>query len=86
MSGEMEFVNGTEAITPEICRLHRELINEKIASCDARVDGIYEELRAVRDLQVSIRNTMIVIAAGVILTLLGVLLGRGVDFGWIIGV
>lgn len=75
-----------QAVTPEICRLHRDLVNERISACDARVDGIYEELRAVRDLQVSIRNTMIVIAAGVILTLFGVIMGRGFDFGWITGV
>ena len=78
-----EIVDG---VTPEICNLHRDLINAKIGACDARVDGIMDELRAVRDLQVSIRNTMIVIAAGVILTLLGVVLGRGFDFGWIVGV
>ncbi len=79
-----ELIN--DPVTPEICSLHRALLTEKINACDARLDGIMDELRAVRDLQVSIRNTMIVIAAGVILTLLGVVLGRGFDFGWIVGV
>jgi hypothetical protein len=71
-------------ISPEICALHREVITTKIAACESRVDGILEELQEVRQLQKTILYTLIFIAIGVICTLAGVVLGRGVDFGWIV--
>ncbi len=76
----------TEYITPELCHLHREVLRVQVEACDKRVDGILEELQTVRELQNSIRNYIIFIAAGVALTLFGVVLGRGFDFGWILGV
>jgi len=71
-------------VKPEMCALHRDVIRVQVEACDKRVDGILEELREVRELQVSIRNYILFIAVGVILTLLGVILGRGMDFGWLL--
>lgn len=72
-----------EMVSREICTMHRELIDTKLAACDARVDGILKEIQGVRDLQRNILYTLIFIAAGVACTLAGVVLGRGIDFGWL---
>jgi hypothetical protein len=74
----------TGFITPETCKLHRELIDTKLAACNARVDGILEEIKGVRDLQRTILYALIVIGFGVACTLAGVIVGRGLDFGWLI--
>jgi hypothetical protein len=66
------------------CILHRELIITKIDASEKRVDGILEEIKEVRQLQKNIQWTLFFIAAGVICTLFGVVMGRGFDFGWII--
>ena len=74
----------TETITPEMCNLHREVLNAKIAASDKRIDGILAEIRGVRDLQKQILYALIAIAFGVAFTLFGVIVGRGFDFGWIL--
>jgi len=66
------------------CILHREVLDAKILACDRRVDGILEEIREVRQLQKNIQWTLFFIALGVGCTLLGVVLGRCFDFGWIL--
>jgi uncharacterized membrane protein len=71
-------------VKPELCALHRDVMRVQIESCDRRVDGILEELKTVRELQNSIRNYIVFIAIGVILTLFGVIMGRGFDFGWLL--
>jgi len=74
----------TEYITPEMCNLHRQVLDAKIAACDKRVDGILEEIKGVRDLQKQILYVLVAIGFGVAFTLIGVVVGRGFDFGWII--
>jgi predicted nucleic acid-binding Zn ribbon protein len=74
-----------EAFVPRNeCVLHREVMEAKLTACDKRVDGILEEIREVRQLQKNIQYMLLFIALGVICTLIGVVLGRGFDFGWII--
>jgi hypothetical protein len=67
------------------------LLETKICACNERVDGILDEIKGVRqaqtavmDLQRVILYAIIVVAFGVIFTLAGVIMGRGVDFGWIV--
>jgi len=67
-----------------MCNLHRELINTKLAACNARVEGILAEIQGVRDLQRMILYALIGIGFGVACTLAGVIVGRGLDFGWLI--
>lgn len=74
----------SEYITPEMCNLHRQVLDAKIAACDKRVDGILAEIQGVRDLQKQILYVLVAIAFGVAFTLFGVIVGRGFDFGWII--
>lgn len=68
----------------EVCALQREVLETKLEACNNRVDGILQEIQAVRDLQKNIYYTLIFISLGVVCTLLGVVLGRGIDFGWLI--
>ena len=74
----------TTSVSPEMCSLHREVIEAKLLVCNERVDWILEELKGVRDLQKQILYTLIFLSVGVSLTLFGVLIGRGVDFGWLV--
>jgi len=80
-----------QAITPDVCRLHREVIDSKIEtlkqkddSLDNRMERIENGIEEVRGLQKTILYALIGISVGVALTLFGVLLGRGIDFGWLI--
>jgi hypothetical protein len=73
-----------EYITPETCALLRKLFDAQLAATNARVDGILEEIQCVRDLQKQILYTLIIIGFGVGFTLFGVLVGRGLDLGWLI--
>lgn len=66
------------------CALHREVIETKLQATNERVDGILQEIQCVRDLQKQILYALIGIGFGVACTLAGVVLGRGIDFGWLI--
>ena len=66
------------------CDLHRELLNEKMSSTNKRVDGILEEIQEVRMLQRQIYNAIIGVAILAFVTLLGVVIGRGIDLGWLL--
>jgi hypothetical protein len=74
----------TDYVTTTTCALHRELIETKLEACNARVDGILTEIQGVRDLQRMILYALIAIGFGVACTLAGVIVGRGLDFGWLI--
>lgn len=80
-----------ETVTPDVCKLHREVIDAKIEtlkakddSLDARMERIEDGIDEVRALQKTILYALIGIAFGVVATLFGVVLGRGIDFGWLI--
>lgn len=79
------------AVTTDVCKLHREVIDTKIealkqkdVSLDTRMQGIEDKIQAVFDLQKTILYALIGISVGVALTLFGVILGRGIDFGWLL--
>ena len=80
----------SEVITPDVCKLHREVIDTKIDALkqkdmtqDTRMQGIEEKIEEVFALQKTILYVIIFVAVGTCLTLLGVILGRGIDFGWL---
>ena len=81
----------SETVTTKICDLHREVIESKLQvlkgadkAIEARMLGIEKGIEEIRGLQKNIYYALIAISVGVTLTLLGVILGRGVDFGWLI--
>ncbi len=84
-------MTGTETVKTDVCRLHREVIDAKIEtlkakddSLDNRMQRIEDGIEEVRALQKTILYALIGISVGVALTLFGVLLGRGIDLGWLI--
>ena len=77
-------------IRTEMCNLHREVINTKLEmlkgvdeAIEARMVRIEDGISEIRQLQKSIYYALIGISVGTALTLLGVVLGRGFDFGWL---
>ena len=75
-------------INPDICILKHEIIETKIAALECEINtckegqaGIRDEIREVRDLQKTILYAIIGLFAASILTLIGVLAGRAIDFG-----
>jgi len=80
-----------QAITTEICRLHREVLDGKIdglrekdKTLETRMKGIEEGIEEVRDLQIKILYAIIASAILGFTTLLGVTFGRVIDLGfWI---
>ncbi len=81
----------TEPVTVDVCKLHREVIDTKIEALkqrdddlDEKMQGIQEGIQEVRKLQTTILYAIIGVAIGVALTLFGVILGRGIDFGWLL--
>ena len=80
-----------EAVKTDVCRLHREVIDAKIETLKARDDSLDNRMQRIEDgieevraLQKTILYALIGISVGVALTLFGVLLGRGIDLGWLI--
>jgi hypothetical protein len=81
----------SESISPSMCALHREVINTKLemlSGVDAAIEGrmvrIEDGIDEIRQLQKNIYYALIAISIGTVLTLMGVILGRGIDFGWLI--
>lgn len=77
-------------VTREVCELHHQVTAAKIESlqlCDEklekRMDGIEEGIASVQALQKQILYAIIFVAVGTIMTLTGVIVGRGIDFGWL---
>lgn len=69
-----------EYVTFEICRLQQDLQNLKIKTVEERMDGIECAIQEVRDLQVKILYAIIGLFGASILTLIGVIAGRAIDF------
>jgi len=67
------------------CILHRQVIDTKLTANEKRIDGLETKIDEVLNMQ---RNTLISIVSiliVLILILIGVLIGRGVDFGMFLG-
>jgi len=79
-----------EYVSPEICRLERKTIEteiEALKKCDGdleeRMKDIKADIKDVLALQKTLLYAIIFVSIGVALTLFGVLMGRGIDFGWL---
>lgn len=75
-------------VTKEVCDLHHQLTEAKIANleqCDEkhekRMDTIESKIDGVYEMQKKQMTFLIYVAVGVSITLFGVIIGRGVDFG-----
>jgi hypothetical protein len=74
-------------ITPEVCILKHEIVDTKIEGLECEIKsikdsqaGIRDEIREVRDLQKTILYAIIGLFGTGILTLIGVVAGRAIDF------
>ena len=74
-------MNDNDFVTPEVCALHHQIQETKIAAVESRMDGIEGSIGEVRDLQIKILYAIIGLFGASVLTLIGVLMGRAVDFG-----
>jgi hypothetical protein len=80
----------TDYVSKEVCDLHQQVtqtmidaLKEKDNTLECRMEGIESGIAEVRDLQKQLLYCIIFVAVGVSLTLFGVVLGRGIDFGWL---
>ena len=84
-------MDGGQYITKEVCELHNKVIASRIEflqqadeKLEKRMNGIEEGIASVQVLQKQILYVIIFVAIGTIMTLLGVILGRGFDLGWMV--
>lgn len=84
-------MDGGQYITKEVCELHNKVIASRIEflqqadeKLEKRIAGIEEGIASVQVLQKQILYVIIFVAIGTIMTLLGVILGRGFDLGWMV--
>lgn len=74
-------MSDTEAVSNEMCVLRHQMINEKFEAIEIEMSGMRADLREVRNLQKTILYAIIGLFAASILTLIGVIAGRAIDFG-----
>ena len=72
----------------DVCIMRHEVVDAKIASLECEISavkehqaGLHEDIKEVRDLQKQILYAIIGLFGASVLTLIGVLVGRGIDFG-----
>jgi hypothetical protein len=72
----------------DVCIMRHEVVDTKIASLECEIGtvkehqaGLHEDIKEVRDLQKQILYAIIGLFGASVLTLIGVLVGRGIDFG-----
>ena len=70
-----------EFVMQEICVLRMEVQAAKLTACQAQIDGIQGGIQEVRELQTKILYAIIGIFGTLIVTLIGVVMGRAIDFG-----
>jgi vacuolar-type H+-ATPase subunit E/Vma4 len=89
-----------EYVTPSMCELHHQIMEAKLevlrqrdkaledrmTGVEQRLDKMDAKIDKVILLQESIYKALIAITIGVVITLGGVILGRALDFGWLIGI
>lgn len=85
-------------VTPTMCTMHHRVmeaqlevlrqkdknLEDKISGVERRLDSIDEKMNELLGLQQKLNNYLLYLAVGIILTLVGVLTGRALDFGWLI--
>lgn len=68
----------------ELLRQKDKQLEEKIGGVELRLEKMDEKIDQVLELQMAFNKYSLWLAAGVILTLIGVIAGRALDFGWVI--
>lgn len=85
-------------VTPKICDLHHKLMEEKLETLrqkdkalEDKIDGVEEQIEKINEkidrlitMQENQNKYLLWCAVGIILTLIGVLTGRAIDFSWIL--
>ena len=64
-----------------MCVLRHQMIDEKFEAIETEMSGVRADIREVRNLQKTILYAIIGLFAASILTLIGVIAGRAIDFG-----
>jgi len=84
----METATVSPSVNPDVCILKHEIVDNKIANLENEINSvketqqdIFKEIKGVHDLQTTILYAIIFLCGAAILTLIGVLAGRAVDFG-----
>ena len=86
-----------EYVTESMCEMHHKVmesqleilrqkdkgLEEKITGVEKRLDSIDEKISELLALQQKLNDYLLYLAVGIILTLIGVLTGRALDFGWL---
>lgn len=70
----------TTTVPHEVCILRHEIVDTKIEAVETRMNGVEGCIQEVRDLQIKILYAIIGLFGASILTLIGVLAGRAIDF------
>lgn len=76
--GDSEYVPRAE------CALHRELVHTKLDANERRIDNIENKLDQMITMQKNTLISIVSILVVCLLILIGVLIGRGVDFGMVL--
>ena len=73
--------NNTQSVNPEVCYIRHQVIDQRCEAIEDEMGGMRADLREVRDLQKQILYAIIGIFGTLVITLIGVLMGRAIDFG-----
>jgi hypothetical protein len=74
-------VSDTEKVSNEMCLIRHQMVDQRCEAIEGEVTGMRADLKEVRDLQKTILYAIIGLFAASILTLIGVIAGRVIDFG-----
>jgi hypothetical protein len=91
-------VDDHEFVTPKVCDLHHQLMEEKLTTLrqkdqalEDKISGVEKQLASIGEkidklvgMQENQNRYLLWLAIGIILTLIGVLAGRAVDFSWLL--
>lgn len=70
-----------EGVNPQVCEIRHQAIDQRCEALEGELNGMRGDLKEVRDLQKQILYAIIGIFGTLIVTLLGVIMGRAIDFG-----
>jgi hypothetical protein len=90
---------GDEYVTPGMCDMHHRVmegqlellrqkdkaLEDKMSGVEKRIDAIDAKMDELLRAQQDFNKYLIWISVGVVLTLVGVITGRALDFGWLLG-
>lgn len=85
-------------MTTAMCNMHHQImegklqllrekdraLEEKIGGVENRLENIEKKIDGLLQLQQKLNDYLLYLAVGTALTFLGVILGRALDFGWIL--